>query len=234
MNHVRERVAALAMSRWKARSHRTLETLPPQGTHWSTRNLAQELGLSQTAVSRIWRAFALQPHRTESFKLSADPFFIEKVCDIVGLYLNPPDRAIVWCVDEKSQIQALDRTRPVLALRPGVPERQTHDYLRYGTTSLFAALDVAPVKSLACHRRHRHQEFIQFLERIDAHIAADQDVHLVMDNYGTHKVDKVRRWFVKHPNYQVHFTRPPRRVGSIKLSASSLPSPPNAFARHLP
>jgi transposase len=186
---------------------RTLETQPAQGTHWSTRSLAREMGLSQTAVSRIWRAFALQPHRTESFTLSADPFFVEKVRDIVGLYLNPPDRAIVLCVDEKSQIQALDRTRPVLPLRPGLPERQTHDYIRYGTTSLFAALDVATGKIIgACHRRHRHQEFLRFLERIDATIAADQHVHLVMDNYGTHKVDKVQRWFVKHPNYHVHFT----------------------------
>jgi transposase len=186
---------------------RTLETQPAQGTHWSSRGLAREMGLSQTAVSRIWRAFALQPHRSESFKLSADPFFVEKVRDIVGLYLNPPDRAMVLCVDEKSQIQALDRTRPVLPLRPGVPERQTHDYLRYGTTSLFAALDVATGKVIgACHRRHRHQEFLRFLERIDANLAADQHVHLVMDNYGTHKVDKVRRWFVKHPNYRVHFT----------------------------
>lgn len=186
---------------------RTLETQPAQDTHWSTRGLAREMGLSQTAVSRIWRAFALQPHRSESFKLSADPFFVEKVRDIVGLYLNPPDRAIVLCVDEKSQIQALDRTRPVLPLRPGVPERQTHDYIRHGTTSLFAALDVATGKIIgACHRRHRHQEFLRFLKRIDSTITADRHVHLVMDNYGTHKVDKVRRWFLQHANYHVHFT----------------------------
>jgi transposase len=173
---------------------RTLETRPAQGTHWSTRSLAQEMGLSQTAVSRIWRAFALQPHRVESFKLSADPFFVEKVRDIVGLYLNPPDRAIVLCVDEKSQVQALDRTRPVLPLRPGVPERQTHDYIRYGTTSLFAALDIATGKVIgSCHRRHRHQEFLRFLQRIDATIPAGQQVHLVMDNYGTHKVSRVQR-----------------------------------------
>jgi transposase len=186
---------------------RTLETRPAQGTHWSTRSLAQEMGLSQTAVSRIWRAFALQPHRVESFKLSADPFFVEKVRDIVGLYLNPPDRAIVLCVDEKSQVQALDRTRPVLPLRPGVPERQTHDYIRYGTTSLFAALDIATGKVIgSCHRRHRHQEFLRFLQHIDTTIPAGQQVHLVMDNYGTHKVSRVQRWFVKHPNYHVHFT----------------------------
>src|SRR5690242_9450862 len=186
---------------------RTLETRPTSGTHWSTRSLAQEMGLSQTAVSRIWRAFALQPHRVESFKLSADPFFVEKVRDIVGLYLNPPDRAIVLCVDEKSQVQALDRTRPVLPLRPGVPERQTHDYIRYGTTSLFAALDIATGKVIGSyHRRHRQQEFLRFLQHIDATIPAGQQVHLVMDNYGTHKVSKVQRWFVKHPNYHVHFT----------------------------
>src|SRR5437764_3133025 len=185
----------------------TLETMPAAATHWSTRSMAKASGLSISTVHRIWRAFSLQPHRSETFKLSADPFFVDKVRDIVGLYLNPPDRAMVLCVDEKSQIQALDRTRPVLPLRPGVPERQTHDYIRYGTTSLFAALDVATGKIIgACHRRHRHQEFLRFLERIDATIAADQHVHLVMDNYGTHKVDKVQRWFVKHPNYHVHFT----------------------------
>ena len=186
---------------------RTLETPPPQATHGSTRRLAQQTGLSQTAVSRIWRAFALQPHRVESFKLSADPFFVEKVRDIVGLYLNPPDRAIVLCVDEKSQVQALDRTRPVLPLRPGVPERQTRDYIRHGTTSLFAALDIATGKVIgSCHRRHRHQEFLRFLQQIDAGIPSDQHVHLVLDNYGTHKVGKVQRWFVKHPNYHLHFT----------------------------
>lgn len=186
---------------------RTLETRPTEETHWSTRGLAKQMGLSQTAVSRIWRAFALQPQRSEAFKLSADPFFVEKVRDIVGLYLNPPDRALVLCVDEKSQVQALDRTRPVLPLRPGLPERQTHDYIRYGTTSLFAALDIATGKVIgSCHRRHRHQEFLRFLQRVDATIPADQQVHLVMDNYGTHKVNKVQRWFVKHPNYHVHFT----------------------------
>jgi transposase len=145
---------------------RTLEKRPGQATHWSTRTLAKESGLSQTAVSRIWRAFALQPHRTDSFKLSADPFFVEKVRDIVGLYLNPPDRAIVLCVDEKSQVQALDRTQPVLPLRPGVPEQQTHDYIRHGTTSLFAALDIATGKVIgSCHRRHRHQEFCDSWKR---------------------------------------------------------------------
>lgn len=186
---------------------RTLETTPAEGTHWSTRTMAKATGLSQSAVSRIWRAFSLQPHRVETFKLSSDPFFVEKVRDIVGLYLDPPERALVLCVDEKSQVQALDRTRPVLPLRPGVPARQTHDYIRNGTTSLFAALDVATGKVIgACHRRHRHQEFLRFLERIEENVPAELDVHLVMDNYGTHKMAKVKRWFARHPRYHVHFT----------------------------
>jgi transposase len=147
---------------------RTLESTPPQGTHWSTRTMAEATRMSQSAISRIWRAFSLQPHRVETFKLSTGPFFVEKVRDIVGLYLNPPERALVLCVDEKSQVQALDRTRPVLALRPRVPARQTHDYIRNGTTSLFAAFDVATGQVIgSCHRRHRHQEFLRFLERIE-------------------------------------------------------------------
>jgi transposase len=186
---------------------RTLESQPSNATHWSTRGMAQQTGLSQSAVVRIWRAFALQPHRSETFKLSADPFFVEKVRDIVGLYLHPPDRAIVLCVDEKSQVQALDRTRPILPLRPGLPERRTHDYLRHGTTSLFAALDIATGKIIgSCHRRHRQQEFLRFLDRIEANVPADLAVHLVMDNYGTHKAPRVRRWFARHPRYQLHFT----------------------------
>jgi transposase len=186
---------------------RTLESTPAQGTHWSTRTIAQAIGMSQSAISRIWRAFSLQPHRVETFKLSTDPFFVEKVRDIVGLYLNPPERALVLCVDEKSQVQALDRTRPVLPLRPGVPARQTHDYIRNGTTSLFAALDVATEKVIgSCHRRHRHQEFLRFLERIDQAVPAHLDIHLVMDNYGTHKMPKVKRWFARRPRYHVHFT----------------------------
>jgi transposase len=186
---------------------RTLESTPEQGTHWSTRTIAQATGMSQSAISRIWRAFSLQPHRVETFKLSTDPFFVEKVRDIVGLYLNPPERALVLCVDEKSQVQALDRTRPILPLRPGVPARQTHDYIRNGTTSLFAALDVATGKVIgSCHRRHRHQEFLRFLERIDEAVPAQLDIHLVMDNYGTHKMPKVKRWFARHPRYHVHFT----------------------------
>jgi transposase len=185
---------------------RTLESTPAQGTHWSTRTIAQAVGLSQSAISRIWRAFSLQPHRVETFKLSTDPFFIEKVRDIVGLYLNPPERALVLCVDEKSLVQALDRTRPVLPLRPGVPARQTHDYIRNGTTSLFAALDVATGKVIgSCHRRHRHQEFLRFLEKVDEAVPADLDIHIVMDNYGTHKMPKVKRWFAR-PRYHIHFT----------------------------
>jgi len=186
---------------------RTLETVPAQGTHWSTRSMAEVTGLSQSAISRIWRAFSLQPHRIETFKLSSDPFFVEKVRDIVGLYLNPPERALVLCVDEKSQVQALDRTRPILPLRPGVPARQTHDYLRHGTTSLFAALDVATGKVIgSCHRRHRHQEFLRFLDRIDEAVPTHLDIHLVMDNYGTHKMPKVKRWFARRLRYHVHFT----------------------------
>jgi transposase len=186
---------------------RTLETTPEQSTHWSTRTMAKAAKMSQSAVSRIWRTFALQPHRAEMFKLSSDPFFVEKVRDIVGLYLNPPEHALVLCVDEKSQIQALDRTRPILPLRPGVPARQTHDYIRNGTTSLFAALDVATGKVIASfHRRQRHQEFLRFLERIDAAVPESLDIHLVMDNYGTHKMPKVKRWFVRRPRYHLHFT----------------------------
>ena len=163
--------------------------------------------LSHMAVARIWRAFGLQPHRTESFKLSSDPFFVEKVRDIVGLYLNPPDQAVVLCVDEKSQVQALDRTRPVLPLRPGLAERQTHDYIRHGTTSLFAALEVATGKVIGnCQRRHRSQEFLKFLEQVDAQLPAEPEVHLVTDNYGTHKTPKVKRWFAWHPRYHLHFT----------------------------
>jgi transposase len=169
--------------------------------------MAAAIGMSQSAISRVWRAFSLQPHRVETFKLSADPFFVEKVRDVVGLYLNPPERALVLCVDEKSQIQALDRTRPILPLRPGVPERQTHDYKRHGTTSLFAALDVATGKVIgSLHRRQRHQEFLRFLERIDAAVPEPFEIHLVMDNYGTHKMPKVKRWFARRPRYHLHFT----------------------------
>jgi transposase len=187
---------------------KTLETKPEHATHWSTRGMAKATGLSQTAISRIWRAFNLQPHRTETFKLSTDPLFIDKVRDVVGLYLNPPDRAIVLCVDEKSQVQALDRSQPLLPMSCGQVERQTHDYVRHGTTSLFAALDVATGKVIGkCHQQHRHQEFIKFLELIDERIPEEPglSIHLVMDNYATHKTPKVKRWFARRPRYHVHF-----------------------------
>lgn len=189
--------------------NRTLAGPPKGATHWSTRGMAQATGISQSSVVRIWHAFALQPHRTESFKLSTDPFFVEKVRDIVGLYLHPPDKALVLCVDEKSQVQALDRTQLLLPLRPGIPARQTHDYIRHGTTSLFAALDAATGKVIGrCHRRHRHQEFLKFLRAVDASISTDEhgSIHLVLDNAGTHKTPAVRRWFVRHPQYHLHFT----------------------------
>lgn len=185
----------------------TLESTPRDATHWSTRSLAAEAGLSRSTVSRIWRAFALQPHRSETFKLSKDPLFVEKVRDIAGLYLNPPDRALVLCVDEKSQIQALDRTQPLLPMRPGQIERRTHDYKRHGTTSLFAALDVKTGKVIgAFHRRHRSAEFRKFLDTIDQAIPSGLDVHLVMDNYGTHKTAVIRHWLAKRPRFHVHFT----------------------------
>jgi len=186
---------------------KTLESMPSNGTHWSTRLMAAEMGLSQNAIVRIWRAFGLQPHRVENFKFSKDPQFVEKVRDIVGLYLNPPDRAIVLCVDEKSQVQALNRTEPILPMAPGVPARQSHDYERHGVTSLFAAMDVASGVSIStCYRRHRHQEFLRFLNQIEENLPSGVNVHLVMDNYGTHKVDKVRNWLARHPRYHVHFT----------------------------
>lgn len=186
---------------------RTLESIPKDATHWSTRSMAKAMGMSQSAVSRIWRAFGLQPHRQETFKLSSDPLFVEKTRDIVGLYLDPPVKAMVLCVDEKSQIQALDRTQPVLPLAPGMPERRTHDYMRHGTTTLFAALDVATGEVIGrLHRRHRSAEFLSFLRTIDARVPSDLDVHLVMDNYGTHKTPAIRRWFARHPRFQVHFT----------------------------
>lgn len=186
---------------------RTLESTPRGATHWSTRSMAKACGLSQSSVSRIWRAFALKPHRAETFKLSKDPLFVEKVRDIVGLYLNPPDKALVLCVDEKSQIQALDRTQPILPMRPGQAERRTHDYTRHGTTSLFAALDVAAGKVIGeCHGRHRSKEFRQFLDRIDAEVPRSLDVHLILDNYGTHKTPQIHRWLLRHPRFHFHFT----------------------------
>jgi len=184
----------------------TLEQTPRDATHWSTRAMAKACGLSQTAVSRIWRAFVLQPHRTETFKLSKDPLFIEKVRDIVGLYLNPPDKALVLCTDEKSQIQALDRTQPLLPMRPGQAERRTHDYTRYGTTSLFAALDVKTGTVIGeCHRRHRAIEFRKFLDTIETAVPPVMDVHLILDNYGTHKTPEVQRWLARHRRFVPHF-----------------------------
>lgn len=185
----------------------TLETTPKDATHWSTRSMSAKSGLSRSTVHRVWRAFGLQPHRTETFKLSSDPLFIEKVRDVVGLYLNPPDRAMVLCVDEKSQIQALDRTRPLLPMRPGQIERRTHDYLRHGTTTLFAALDTRTGKVIGqCQRRHRSVEFRKFLDNVDAAVPKDLDVHLIMDNYGTHKTALIRQWLAKRPRFVVHFT----------------------------
>jgi transposase len=185
----------------------TLEGTPRDATHWSVRSMAKETGISPTTVHRIWRAFSLQPHRSETFKLSKDPLFVEKVRDIVGLYLNPPEKALVLCVDEKSQIQALDRTQPLLPMRPGQPERQTHDYVRHGTTSLFAALDVATGEVIGeCHRRHRAVEFKKFLNTIDEQVPDPLHVHLVMDNYATHKTPAIRRWLAKRPRFHVHFT----------------------------
>ena len=186
---------------------RTLETRPQAATHWSTRTLAQASGLSQSSISRIWRAFSLQPHRSGTFKLSRDPLFIDKVRDIVGLYLNPPDRALVLCVDEKSQIQALDRTAPLLPMRPGQIERHTHDYKRHGTTSLFAAFNVASGHVLGqLHRRHRSGEFRRFLDTIERNVPAELDVHLILDNYGTHKTLLIRRWLAQRPRFHLHFT----------------------------
>jgi transposase len=187
---------------------RTLETTPADATHWSTRSMAKASGLSRSAVHRIWRAFALQPHRTETSKLSADPLFIEKVRDIVGLYVPPPDRALGLCVDEKSQIQALDRTQLCLPMRPGQVERRPHDYTRYGTTSLFAALDMKSGTVIGqLHRRHRSLEFRKFLDTIDVAVPTDLAVHLILDNYGTHKTARIRRWLAKRPRFVIEVQR---------------------------
>jgi len=185
----------------------TMKTTPKDATHWSVRAMAASQKVSPATVQRIWKKHKLQPHRVESFKFSADPEFAPKVRDIVGLYMNPPDRAIVLSVDEKSQIQALDRTQPILALRPGLPARQTHDYERHGTTTLFAALNVLEGTIIAdCQPRHRHQEFLRFLERIDVSVAAGLEIHLVLDNYGSHKHPEVKKWLADRPQYHVHFT----------------------------
>jgi len=189
----------------------TLEDKPPDATHWSLRSMAAASGISRSSVNTIWRAFNIQPHRAETFKLSRDPNFVEKVRDVVGLYMSPPQNAVVLCVDEKSQMQALDRTQPLLPMRPGTPERRTHDYHRHGTSSLFAALMVKTGVVIGeCHRRHRHQEFIKFLKTIDDVISATEPagtgVHIVLDNYATHKTPAVQRWLKRHPHYHLHFT----------------------------
>ena len=194
---------------------RTLESQPPAATHWSTRSMARHSGISTSSVGRIWRAFGLQPHRTETFKLSTDPLFVDKslpparsgVRDVVGLYINPPDRALVLCVDEKSQIQALDRTQPLLPMRPGQVERRSHDYQRHGTTSLFAALDIATGQVIGrCYQRHRAVEFRKFLATVEQAVPADLDIHLVLDNYATHKAPPVKAWLARHRRYHLHFT----------------------------
>jgi transposase len=185
----------------------TLERTPKDATHWSTRSMAAEAGLSREAVGRIWRAFGLQPHRRESFKLSKDPQFIDKVRDVVGLYLHPPERAVVLCVDEKSQIQALDRSAPILPMLPGVPQRATHDYRRAGTSSLYAALDIATGKVIGrLHARHRAIEFKKFLQAIDREVPDELQVHLVLDNSSTHKTPAIQRWLAAHPRFVLHFT----------------------------
>ena len=185
----------------------TLESAPADATHWSTRSMAKRAGLSRNSIHRIWQAFSLAPHRSEAFKLSKDPLFIDKVRDIVGLYLAPPERALVLCVDEKSQIQALDRTAPLLPMRPGQIERHTHDYARHGTTSLFAALDTKTGALIGqTQRRHRSVEFRGFLDTIEQNVPPDLDIHLILDNYGTHKTQLIRDWLLKRPHFHLHFT----------------------------
>jgi len=185
----------------------TLHTTPTNATHWSTRTMAQAQRVSKNTVNRIWKQYNLKPHLVKNFKLSKDKKFLEKLYDVVGLYLNPPDKAIVYCVDEKSQIQALERTQPLLPLRPGIPARQTHDYMRHGTTTLFAALNMLDGTVIGdCMPRHRHQEFVRFLQLIDTKTPSDLDVHLIVDNYGTHKHQRVKNWLKRHPRFHLHFT----------------------------
>jgi transposase len=210
----------------------TLESKPKDATHWSTRSLAKRTGLSRSSVARIWRAFGLRPHRSESFKLSTDPLLIEKVRDIVGLYLNPPDRAVVLCVDEKPQIQALDRSQPILPLQPGQIERRTHDYVRHGTTSLFAALNVKSGRIIAeHHRRHRGIEFRRFLDTIDKNVPQELEVHLVLDNYGTHKTPLIQRWLLRRPRFHVHFT--PKGASWINQVERTSSPTNNSVAPHI-
>jgi transposase len=186
---------------------KTLEETPGQDAHWSTRSMASASGMSQSAVSRIWRAFGLKPHAVETWKLSTDPQFVDKVRDVVGLYMAPPDNALVLAVDEKSQMQAIDRTAPILPIMPTTPARMTHDYVRHGTTSLFAAFDISSGSVIAHHyRQHRHQEFLRFLKLIDNAVPKDLNLHLVLDNYATHKTPKVKEWLIRHPRFHLHFT----------------------------
>ncbi len=206
-NHARGTPRKITDEQVEAVIVRTLESTPRNATHWSSRMMASDSGLSTSSVQRIWRAFGLQPHRSETFKLSTDPLFIDKVRDVVGLYLNPPARALVLCVDEKSQIQALDRSQPVLPMRPGQIERRTHDYKRHGTTSLFAALNTATGDVIGkCYKRHRATEFKRFLREIESRVPDDLDIHLIMDNYATHKTPAIRAWLAKRPHWHVHFT----------------------------
>jgi transposase len=185
----------------------TLESKPKDSTHWSTRKMAQRCGLSRQAVSRIWRAFGLKPHRLESFTLSTDPLFVEKVRDVIGLYMDPPVNALVFCVDEKTQVQALERSQPVLPMRPGRSERRTHDYYRHGTVSLFAALNVATGQIISATKpKHRTREFLNFLRQIEREIPEGLDLHIVLDNYATHKTDAVEDWLAKRPRWKLHFT----------------------------
>lgn len=185
----------------------TLHTTPPNATHWSTRSMAKAQGVSNATIQRIWKEYNLKPHLIKTFKLSRDKKFLEKLYDIVGLYMNPPDKSLVFCVDEKSQIQALERTQPLLPLRPGIPARQTHDYMRHGTTTLFAALNMIDGTVIGdCMPRHRHQEFIRFLQLINTKTPLDLDLHLIVDNYGTHKHPGVQRWLKRRPRFHLHFT----------------------------
>mgnify|MGYP001571607989 CR=1 FL=1 len=200
------RIPKISMKKIKTIVETTLHKKPEDSTHWSTRTMAALHGISDTSVQRIWKQYNLKPHLIETFKLSKDKRFLEKLYAVVGLYLNPPDKALVLCVDEKSQIQALERTRPLLPLRFGIPARQTHDYTRHGTTTLFAALNMLDGTVIGdCMPRHRHQEFIRFLQIIDTKTPLDLDLHLIVDNYGTHKHPRVLRWLKRHPRFHLHF-----------------------------